>query len=136
MSNIGLTPIEQMELQNKQRQPRGGAGDDDEDIQLAPEAEEKVQDFEEDDDYDYGENDEPENVQERMQEMKRKKDRCEDDILFNIQGIGAVKKINGYDVFVKNKDCETSLNYLYKSIKNESNFDPWAKQILGEWKFL
>lgn len=60
----------------------------------------------------------------------------QDELLFNIQGVGSIKKINNYDVYVKNKDCETSLNYLYRSIRNESNFDPWVKQILGQWKFL
>lgn len=115
-----------MELQEKQKELMGGA-DDDDNLQIVHEGDEKIQDFEEEDDFDYGENDEPENIELRREEIKRKKDRCEDDILFNIQGIGAVKKINGYDVFVKNKDCETSLNYLYRSIKNESNFDPWVK---------
>lgn len=71
-----------------------------------------------------------------MEEARKKKDRCEDEILFNVQGIGMVKKINGHDVFVKSKDCETSLNYLYRMIKNESNFDPWVRQTLGSWRFI
>ncbi len=64
------------------------------------------------------------------------KDRMQDDLLFNIQGVGSIKKINGYDVYVKNKDCETSLNCLYRTIKNDSAFDPWVKETLGRWKFL
>lgn len=43
------------------------------------------QDFEEDDDYDYGENEEEaENMQVQMEEARKKKDRCEDEILFNV----------------------------------------------------
>lgn len=69
-------------------------------------------------------------------EIDKARHRLQDDVLFNIQGVGSIKKINGYDFYVKNKDCVTSLNYLYRSIKNESVFDPWVKEILGSWKFL
>jgi hypothetical protein len=118
---IGLTPLEQLELRNKEQELAGSADDD------AGADDEKIQDFEEDDDYDYGENDGPVNQELLKKEEQKKKDIVENDLLFNVQGIGALKKINGYDVFVKNKDCETSLNYLYRSIKNDSIFKPWVK---------
>ena len=73
---------------------------------------------------------------EQRQEREKQKDRMQDELLFNIQGVGSIKKVNNYDVYVKNKDCYGSLQYLSKLIKNESDFDPWVKQILGEWTFL
>ena len=89
-----------------------------------------------DEDDDFGEKDDAQEEYYNAKEAKEFKDKLQDDLLFNIQGVGTIKKINGYDVFVKNKDCETSLNYLYRSIKNENEFEPWVKQILGQWKFL
>ena len=130
MSLVGLTPLEQLELRNKEQELAGGADDD------VGADDEKIQDFAEDDEFDYGENEEPVDKELLQKEEQKKYDSVENQLLFNVQGIGAVKKINGYDVFVKNKDCETSLNHLYRSIKNDSIFKPWTKQILGNWKFL
>jgi len=62
--------------------------------------------------------------------------RRQNDILFAIQGVGEIKDINGYDVFVKKSDCEASLKDIHKWIKYESNIHPIVKLTLGEWKFL
>ena len=95
----------------------------------------REQNEEVEDDNDLGDfddlSDEKDDPEENREEIDKNKQRAQDDALFNIQGVGAIKNINGYDVYVKNKDCETSLNYLYRSSKNESVFDPWVKQILG-----
>ena len=50
------------------------------------------------------------------EELRRK----ENDILFAIQGVGRIKNINGYEVYVKNKQCEASLRDIHKYLKHES----------------
>ena len=50
--------------------------------------------------------------------------------------MGTVKKVNDYEVYVKSKHCFGSLSDLIKYVKSDDNFDPWVKQILGEWRFL
>ena len=62
--------------------------------------------------------------------------RRQNDILFAIQGVGEIKQVNGFDVFVKKSDCEASLKDIHKYIKYESNVHPIVKLTLGEWKFL
>lgn len=129
--SVALSPLEQLEMQNRakaqdledQAMPDGIEVEDEKD----DEPNESLGDL---DDIDDGVD------QVDQSEIDRNRDRLQDDLLFNIQGVGAIKKINGYDVYVKNKDCETSLNYLYRMIKNESIYEPWVKETLGQWKFL
>lgn len=71
-------------------------------------------------------------VQIDPEELRRK----QNEILFATQGVGRVKNINGYDVYVKNKQCEASLRDIHKFLKHESMAQPTAKLTLGEWEFL
>ena len=59
-----------------------------------------------------------------------------DELLFEIQGVGAIKLMNGYNVYVKNKQCYPCLGNIYKHIKRDSVVHPIVKKILGEWKFV
>jgi hypothetical protein len=62
--------------------------------------------------------------------------RLEKEILFQIQGVGAIKSIGGIDVYVKSEHCEESIRELIKHLKNESPKNPIIKHILGQWSFL
>ena len=59
-----------------------------------------------------------------------------DELLFDIQGVGAIKMMNGYNVYVKNKQCYPCLGNIFKQIKRDSIVHPIVKKILGEWKFV
>lgn len=34
------------------------------------------------------------------------------DLLFSVQGVGSIKNVNGYDVYVKHEHCDESLKYI------------------------
>ena len=59
--------------------------------------------------------------------------RRENEILFAIQGVGQIKNINGYDVYVKNNQCEASLRDIHRFLKNDSMINPITKLTLGHW---
>ena len=59
-----------------------------------------------------------------------------DELLFEIQGVGAIKLLNGYNVYVKHKQCFPCLGNIFKQIKRDSIVHPIVKKILGEWKFV
>ena len=44
----------------------------------------------------------------------------EKDIMFTVQGVGAVKNVAKIDVYVKHEHCEFSLKDLIKHLKNDS----------------
>ena len=51
-----------------------------------------------------------------------------------MQGIGSIKNVNGFDVYVKGNFCDENLKALYKSIvKGNTNY---IKILLGRWKIL
>ena len=56
--------------------------------------------------------------------------------MFFIQGVGSIKNINGYDVYVKHQQSEHSLKDIHRRLKNESMQLPIVKLTLGDWKFL
>ena len=62
--------------------------------------------------------------------------RLENEILFCTQGVGNIKNVGGFDVYVKNEHCEESIRDLIKNIKNDNPRIPAVKQTLGNWNFL
>jgi hypothetical protein len=62
--------------------------------------------------------------------------RLENEILFCTQGVGNVKNVGGFDVYVKNEHAEESIRDLIKSIKHDHPTVPAVKQTLGNWNFL
>ena len=57
-------------------------------------------------------------------------------MLFWVQGVGKIKKIEGYDVYVKHEHCEESLKEIFKSLKYDSVRFPYKRSLLGQWNFL
>lgn len=64
------------------------------------------------------------------------KQRIEQDLLFLTQGVGSIKSINNFDVYVKHDQCEYSLKDIYRRLKTESEKIPIIKLTLGNWQFL
>jgi hypothetical protein len=64
------------------------------------------------------------------------KARIEQDLLFLTQGVGSIKNINDFDVYVKHDQCEYSLKDIYRRLKTESERIPVIKLTLGGWQFL
>ena len=62
--------------------------------------------------------------------------RVEQDLLFLTQGVGSIKNINNYDVYVKHPQCEYSLKDIVKRLKTESEKYPIFKLTLGAWNFV
>jgi len=63
--------------------------------------------------------------------------RLEKEVLFQIQGVGSIKNVQGLEVYVKNEHCEEAIRELSKLLKQESlSKMPMIKHILGAWKFL
>lgn len=50
--------------------------------------------------------------------------------------MGQIKKVNGYDVYVKSEHCEDSLKDIINHLKTDANDHPNVRFILGEWRFL
>ena len=38
-------------------------------------------------------------------------------MLFHVQGVGSIKKVGGFDVYVKEKHCEDTLKDIIKELK-------------------
>ena len=53
-----------------------------------------------------------------------------------MQGVGTIKNINNFDVYVKHDQCEVSIKDIHKRLKNENISNPIIKLTLGEWRFL
>jgi hypothetical protein len=58
------------------------------------------------------------------------------ELIFCVQGVGSIKKINDYDVYVKSEHCIESLKDIHKHIKGDGGSYPFVLLTLGEWKFL
>ena len=75
--------------------------------------------------------------QEMTAEEKRK---AENELLFWVQGIGAIKKIgkgdDGATAYVKADGCEDCIREIIKLLKFESSSQPFYKQTLGKWNTL
>ncbi|CDW80133.1 UNKNOWN [Stylonychia lemnae] len=87
--------------------------------------------------YGLGDNDmdDIENVEAKMDEEEQ--NRLFKELLFCVQGVGSVKNINGYDVYVKNESyCEDSLKDLYSNLKRDGDTYPIVRLFLGEWGLL
>lgn len=55
-------------------------------------------------------------------------------MLFDVQGLGSIKNVGGFDVYVKGHYCEDNIKSIYRDItKGRSNF---VKLKLGEWQIL
>lgn len=53
-----------------------------------------------------------------------------------MQGVGNIKEVGGFDVYVKNEHCEESIKDLIKTIKHENPRLAVVKETLGKWNFL
>jgi hypothetical protein len=60
----------------------------------------------------------------------------ESELLFYTQGVGQIKKIDEFDVYVKNEHCEDSIRDLIKAIKQDHPSLSTVKLTLGSWNFL
>lgn len=67
---------------------------------------------------------------------KEEQNQLENEILFYAQGVGNIKKVGEFDVYVKNEHCEESIRDLIKAIKQENAKLPVTRQTLGKWNFL
>lgn len=59
-----------------------------------------------------------------------------DDILYWAQGVGSIKNIDGYDVYVKSEFCEDSLKQIQKHLKMDGQSYPIVRHFLGDWRFF
>ena len=57
-------------------------------------------------------------------------------LLYEVQGLGSIKNVNGYDMYVKSAFCEESLRKLVNILKTDSPSFPYARVSLGEWRIL
>ena len=57
-------------------------------------------------------------------------------ILFNVQELGAVKIYHNNEIFLKGEHCEDSLKDLNKAVRKDGLDDPITKLQLGEWNVL
>lgn len=64
------------------------------------------------------------------------KARIEQELLFLAQGVGSIKNINNFDVYVKHPQCEYSLKDIHRKLKCESEKYPIVKLTLGQWEFV
>jgi len=88
-------------------------------------------------DFDYDELKDAENLEEDAGEIDKEEERrIQQEMLFFIQGVGSIKNIENYDVYVKHAQCEHSLTDIYRRLKNESTSYPIVKLTLGDWRFL
>jgi hypothetical protein len=62
--------------------------------------------------------------------------RIENELLFSVQGVGSVKTLNGFKVYVKGKYAQESIRELIKHLKNDTPSNPIVRLTLGRWKFL
>ena len=67
---------------------------------------------------------------------KKELDRKFNDLLFCVQGVGSYKDINGFQMYVKHKDCLESLKDIYKHLKADSSNYPFIRLTLGRWNFF
>lgn len=58
------------------------------------------------------------------------------ELLFCVQGVGSIKNINGYDVYVKHEHCEESLKDVLSKIRKDGVTYPLVRLMLGSWGFL
>jgi hypothetical protein len=88
-------------------------------------------------DFEYDELKDADNMSELGGDIDKEEERrIQQELLFFLQGVGSIKKVNDYDVYVKHAQCEHSLTDVYRRLKNESNIYPIVKLTLGEWRFL
>jgi hypothetical protein len=77
------------------------------------------------------------NKSEGMQQMTKEEEHSiHQQMLFNIQGVGSIKNIQGYDVYVKHPQCEHSLTDIYRCLKTDYAGYPIIKLTLADWRFL
>lgn len=50
--------------------------------------------------------------------------------------MGSIKKINGFDVYVKHDHCEESLKDILSTVRKDGAKYPIVKLFLGQWEFL
>jgi len=62
--------------------------------------------------------------------------KLQNDILFEVQGVGQIKNINGYDVYVKSEQCDDCLKNIFRFLQRDGNTFPLVRLTLGEWGFL
>lgn len=106
--------------------------DSDEEIEIESEKEQEqgFENIEEEFDDDRNVNkEEEEDLEQDNEKMK--------DLLFFKQGIGAIKKVEDYDVYVKHDQAEYGLKQILRELRlDDSSSRPFVKLMLAEWKFL
>lgn len=55
------------------------------------------------------------------------------DLLFAVQGVGTIKNVNGYDVYVKHEHSEDSLKFILQSLRSDGQAYPLVRLYLGQW---
>lgn len=53
------------------------------------------------------------------------------ELLFCVQGVGSIKNINDFDVYLKHDHCEDSLKDILSSIRKDGSKYPIVKLMLG-----
>ncbi len=80
---------------------------------------------------DYNIENELEEQQDSLPEEELKKE-----LLFCVQEVGAVKRVNDADVYVKGPDCEVALRDLHRYIRHDSSESSIVRLSLGQWCFI
>ena len=58
------------------------------------------------------------------------------ELLFSVQGVGAIKDVDGVELFVKGQHCEDAMKDIHRFLKRENPERPVVRLELAAWNFL